>query len=88
MIIPNGCAAPPSAATPAAETDLGAARSWHDRALAAALPTGDSPVIAEVLTGLADMALRPKTRDGPPRCPARLRECVASAIVLTVTACG
>jgi predicted ATPase/DNA-binding SARP family transcriptional activator len=42
----------------AADGDLGAARSWHARALAAALPSGDSPVIAGTLTGLADMALR------------------------------
>src|SRR6185312_1894401 len=42
----------------AAEGDLDAARSWHDRALAVALPTGDAPVVAEVLTGLADVALR------------------------------
>jgi predicted ATPase len=42
----------------AAEGELGAARAWHDHALAVALTTGDSPVIAEVLTGLADVALR------------------------------
>jgi predicted ATPase/DNA-binding SARP family transcriptional activator len=42
----------------AAEGDLAAARSWQQRALAAALPTGDAPVIAEVLTGMADVALR------------------------------
>jgi predicted ATPase/DNA-binding SARP family transcriptional activator len=40
------------------EGDLAAASSWHDRALASALPTGDSPVIAEVLTGMADTAVR------------------------------
>jgi hypothetical protein len=42
----------------AAEGDLDAARHWHGRALAVALPTGDYPVMAEVLTGLADVALR------------------------------
>jgi tetratricopeptide (TPR) repeat protein len=42
----------------AAEGDLDAARHWHRRALAAALPTGDYPVMAEVLTGMADTALR------------------------------
>ena len=40
----------------AAEGDLAAARSWHDQALKAALATGDSPVVAEVLTGMADVA--------------------------------
>jgi tetratricopeptide (TPR) repeat protein len=42
----------------AAEGDLDAARGWHDRALAAALLTGDYPVVAIVLTGMADAALR------------------------------
>jgi len=42
----------------AAEGDLAAARSWHDHALKAALSTGDSPVVAEVLTGMADVAVR------------------------------
>ncbi|MGH3293277.1 MAG: hypothetical protein ACRDP7_15855, partial [Trebonia sp.] len=42
----------------AAEGDLDAARSWHDEALDAALSTGDSPVVAQVLTGMADVALR------------------------------
>ena len=42
----------------AADGDLAGARHWQDRALAAALPTGDYPVIAEVLTGTADVALR------------------------------
>ena len=42
----------------AAEGDLAAARSWHDQALKAALATGDSPVVAEVLTGMADVAVR------------------------------
>ena len=42
----------------AAEGDLAAARSWHDHALKAALATGDSPVVAEVLTGMADVAVR------------------------------
>ena len=41
-----------------AEDDLAGARASHDRALAAALPTGDSPVTADVLIGLADVALR------------------------------
>jgi predicted ATPase/DNA-binding SARP family transcriptional activator len=42
----------------AAEGDLGGADHWQRRALAAALPTGDYPVMAEVLTGMADTALR------------------------------
>ena len=42
----------------AADGDLAAARSWQERALAVALPTGDCPVIAEVLTGMADLAVR------------------------------
>ena len=42
----------------AAEGDLSGASEWQRRALAAALPTGDYPVLAEVLTGLADVALR------------------------------
>jgi multidrug resistance efflux pump len=42
----------------AAEDNLAAARSWLNRGLAAALPTGDAPVIAEVLTGMADVAVR------------------------------
>lgn len=37
----------------AAEEQLAAARDWHDRALATALPTGDSPIIAQALTGAA-----------------------------------
>jgi len=40
------------------EGDLAAARSWHDRALALALSRGDASVIAETLTGLADVVLR------------------------------
>jgi hypothetical protein len=42
----------------AAEGDLAAARSWHDHALKAALSTGESPVVAEVLTAMADVAVR------------------------------
>ena len=43
----------------AAETgDLTAARARHDRALRTALGTGDGPVVAQVLAGLADLALR------------------------------
>ena len=43
----------------AAETgDLTTARARHDRALQAALGTSDGPVVAQVLTGLADLALR------------------------------
>ena len=38
--------------------DLTTARARHDRALQAALGTGDGPVVAQVLTGLADLALR------------------------------
>jgi len=41
-----------------AEGDLDAARDWHDQALAAARSSADAPVIAEALTGLADLALR------------------------------
>jgi predicted ATPase/DNA-binding SARP family transcriptional activator len=41
-----------------AEGDLDAARDWHAQALAAARITADAPVIAEALTGLADLALR------------------------------
>ncbi len=42
----------------AAEGDLDAARDWHAQALAAARFSGDAPVIAETLAGLADLALR------------------------------
>jgi predicted ATPase/DNA-binding SARP family transcriptional activator len=42
----------------AAEGDLDAARDWHAQALAAARFSADAPVIAEALTGLADLALR------------------------------
>jgi predicted ATPase/DNA-binding SARP family transcriptional activator len=43
----------------AAETgDLATARGGHDRALQVALATGDGPVVAQVLVGLADLALR------------------------------
>ena len=42
----------------AAEGDLDAARDWHAQALAAARSSADAPVIAEALTGLADLALR------------------------------
>jgi hypothetical protein len=42
----------------AAEGDLAGASHWQRCALAAALPTGDYPVLAEVLTGMADTALR------------------------------
>ena len=38
--------------------DLATARARHDRALRAALGTGDGPVVAQVLAGLADLALR------------------------------
>ena len=41
-----------------AEGDLGTARDWHAQALAAARSSADAPVIAEALTGLADLALR------------------------------
>jgi predicted ATPase/DNA-binding SARP family transcriptional activator len=41
-----------------AEGDLDAARDWHTQALATARLTTDAPVIAEALTGLADLALR------------------------------
>jgi tetratricopeptide (TPR) repeat protein len=42
----------------AATGDLAAARDCHDRALEAALRSNDGPVIAQVLAGLADLALR------------------------------
>jgi tetratricopeptide (TPR) repeat protein len=42
----------------AAEGDLGAARDWHATALETARSAKDAPVIAEALTGLADLALR------------------------------
>ena len=42
----------------AAAGDLATARERHDRALRAALGTGDGPVVAQVLAGLADLALR------------------------------
>ena len=38
--------------------DLAAARVSHDRALQEALAAGDAPVIAQVLVGLGDLALR------------------------------
>jgi len=41
-----------------AEGDLDGARFWMRRGLELALPTGDFPVVAEVLTGLADVAVR------------------------------
>jgi hypothetical protein len=41
-----------------AEDDLDAARDWHAQALAAARSAADAPVLAEALTGLADLALR------------------------------
>jgi len=41
-----------------AEGDLDVARDWHAQALAAARSSADAPVIAEALTGLADLALR------------------------------
>jgi hypothetical protein len=41
-----------------AEGDLEAARAWHAQALAAAREAADAPVIAEALSGLADLALR------------------------------
>ena len=41
-----------------AEGDLDAAREWHTQALAAARAANDAPVIAETLSGLADLALR------------------------------
>jgi len=41
-----------------AEGDLYAARRWHAEALQAARSSTDAPVIAQTLTGLADLALR------------------------------
>jgi tetratricopeptide (TPR) repeat protein len=42
----------------AREGDLVSARRLHDQAWELVVPTADSPVIAQVLTGLADLALR------------------------------
>jgi ATP/maltotriose-dependent transcriptional regulator MalT len=42
----------------AAAGDLATARDRHDRAVQAALGTGDGPVVAQVLAGLADLAMR------------------------------
>jgi hypothetical protein len=42
----------------AEEGDLATARGRHDRALQVALRTGDGPVVAQVLVGLADQAQR------------------------------
>jgi predicted ATPase/DNA-binding SARP family transcriptional activator len=42
----------------AGEGDLTGARRWHDRALALSLPRGDASVVAETLTGMADVAAR------------------------------
>ena len=42
----------------AAAGDLATARDRHDRAVRAALGTGDGPVVAQVLAGLADLAMR------------------------------
>jgi predicted ATPase/DNA-binding SARP family transcriptional activator len=41
-----------------AEGDLDAARRWHAEAVQAARASADAPVIAQTLTGLADLALR------------------------------
>jgi hypothetical protein len=48
----------------AADGDLEAARGWHSRALDAARSSSDAPVIAQALTGLADLSLR---EDAPDR---------------------
>jgi len=48
----------------AADGDLEAAGGWHARALDAARSSSDAPVIAQALTGLADLALR---EDAPDR---------------------
>jgi tetratricopeptide (TPR) repeat protein len=48
----------------AADGDLEAARRWHARALHAARSSSNAPVIAQALTGLADLALR---EDAPDR---------------------
>jgi predicted ATPase/DNA-binding SARP family transcriptional activator len=42
----------------AAEGDLEEARNWHARAMENARASADAPVIAEALSGLADLALR------------------------------
>jgi predicted ATPase/DNA-binding SARP family transcriptional activator/tetratricopeptide (TPR) repeat protein len=48
----------------AADGDLEAARGWHVKALDVARSSSDAPVIAQALTGLADLALR---EDAPDR---------------------
>jgi predicted ATPase/DNA-binding SARP family transcriptional activator len=47
----------------AADGDLAAARGWHDKALETARSSSDAPVIAQALTGLADLALREDAPD-------------------------
>jgi tetratricopeptide (TPR) repeat protein len=58
----------------AADGDLEAARGWHAKALDAARSSSDAPVIAQALTGLADLALR---EDDPDRAAELLGASVA-----------
>jgi hypothetical protein len=57
-----------------AEGDLEAGRDWHAQALAAAREAADAPVIAEALSGLADLALR----EGRPERAAQLLDPAAA----------
>jgi tetratricopeptide (TPR) repeat protein len=61
-----------------AEGDLDAARDWHHQALAAARSAADAPVIAQALSGLADLALR----EGHPE---RAAELLAAAVTIRGT---
>jgi len=58
----------------AADGDLAAARGWHAKALETARSSSDAPVIAQALTGLADLALR---EDDPDRAAELLGASVA-----------
>jgi predicted ATPase len=61
-----------------AEGDLDAARDWHTQALAAARAAADAPVIAETLSGLADLALREA-------CPDRAAELLGASVAIRGT---
>ena len=61
-----------------AEGDLDAARDWHTQALAAGRAAADAPVIAEALSGLADLALRED-------CPERAAELLGASVAIRGT---
>jgi hypothetical protein len=61
-----------------ADGDLDAARDWHAWALAAARSSCDAPVIAQALTGLADLALREAD-------PARAAELLGASLAIRGT---